>query len=102
MPVGKQRPVDIVAQIRQYCAMKTETVRARVDAELKQQAEAVLLRLGLTTTEAIRLFLQQVRLQRGLPFSVVLPEIDPDLEDILHPTAKRAAALEEVDGLSTR
>ena len=82
--------------------MKTETVRARVDAELKAQAEAVLLRLGLTTTEAIRLFLQQVRLRRGLPFTGVLPEVDPDVADILHPAAKRAAALEELDGLPTR
>ncbi|MEX0325782.1 MAG: type II toxin-antitoxin system RelB/DinJ family antitoxin [Puniceicoccaceae bacterium] len=82
--------------------MKTATVRARVDIELKQQAEAVLLSLGLTTTEAIRLFLQQVRLRRGLPFAVVLPDVDPDVADILHPTAKRAAALEELDDLPTR
>jgi DNA-damage-inducible protein J len=52
---------------------KTETVRARVDAKLKADAEAVLDKLGLTASEAIRLFYRQVALRKGLPFDVKLP-----------------------------
>jgi DNA-damage-inducible protein J len=52
---------------------KTETIRARVDAALKGQAEAVLERLGLNASEAIRLFYKQVVLRKGLPFDVVIP-----------------------------
>lgn len=52
---------------------KTETIRARVDATLKAQAEAVLDNLGLTAGDAIRLFYKQVALQKGLPFEVKLP-----------------------------
>ena len=35
---------------------KTETVRARVEPELKRDAEAVLRKIGLTSSEAITLF----------------------------------------------
>jgi DNA-damage-inducible protein J len=52
---------------------KTEMIRARVEPELKEAAEAVLKELGLTPTEAIRLFYKQVTLKHGLPFPVELP-----------------------------
>jgi DNA-damage-inducible protein J len=52
---------------------KTATIRARVEPELKRGAEAVLKRLGLTSSEAINLFLAQVRLTKGLPFPVRIP-----------------------------
>jgi len=52
---------------------KTETIRARVEAKLKTDAEAVLNEIGLTASDAIRLFYKQVALRRGLPFDVVIP-----------------------------
>ncbi|HEY1797334.1 MAG TPA: type II toxin-antitoxin system RelB/DinJ family antitoxin [Stellaceae bacterium] len=52
---------------------KSEVVRARVDPELKRDAEAVLKKLGLTSSEAITLFLTQVKLNNGLPFPVRIP-----------------------------
>lgn len=52
---------------------KTETIRARVDAKLKADAEAVLDELGLNASEAIRLFYRQVALRKGLPFDVKIP-----------------------------
>jgi DNA-damage-inducible protein J len=52
---------------------KTETIRARVEPELKRDAEAVLKELGLNASEAITLFYRQVALTRGLPFEVKLP-----------------------------
>jgi DNA-damage-inducible protein J len=52
---------------------KTETVRARVEPELKRDAEAVLKKLGLTSSEAITLFLTQVKLKGGLPFPLRVP-----------------------------
>ena len=53
---------------------KTETIRARVEPELKQQAEDVLRELGLSATEAITLFYRQVTMHRGLPFEVKIPD----------------------------
>ena len=55
---------------------KTETIRARVDAKLKTQAEAVLEKLGLNASEAIRLFYKQVALRKGLPFDVKIPNAE--------------------------
>jgi len=75
--------------------MKTKDtyVRARVDNRLKRDTERILDRLGLTTTEAIRLFLVQVRLQKGLPFHVGLKQSN---DDILLPTRMRQAAVDSL------
>jgi DNA-damage-inducible protein J len=53
--------------------LKTATISARVKPELKARAEQIFEELGLTSTEAITLFLKQVEIHRGLPFSVSLP-----------------------------
>ena len=55
---------------------KTETIRARVEPDLKHEAETVFFHLGLSATEAITLFYRQVTLQHGLPFAVKLPNAD--------------------------
>ena len=55
---------------------KTEMIRARVEPDLKQEAEEVFSRLGLSSTEAITLFYRQVALQRGLPFAVKIPNAE--------------------------
>jgi DNA-damage-inducible protein J len=52
---------------------KTDTIRARVEPRLKRDAEAVLKKIGLTSSEAITLFLTQVKLTKGLPFPVRVP-----------------------------
>jgi DNA-damage-inducible protein J len=52
---------------------KTEMIRARVEPDLKHDAEIVLEKLGMTPTEAITLFYKQVKLHRGLPFPVRIP-----------------------------
>jgi DNA-damage-inducible protein J len=52
---------------------KTAMITTRVDPDLKADAEKVLSKLGISTTEAINLFLSQVRLRRGLPFDVKIP-----------------------------
>jgi len=52
---------------------KSEMIRARVEPRLKHDAEAVLDKLGMTPTEAITLFYKQVKLYKGLPFPVRIP-----------------------------
>ena len=47
---------------------KTATIRARLEPDLKQEAERILSTLGLSPTAAITLFYRQVTLQHGLPF----------------------------------
>ena len=56
---------------------KTANVFTRVDPELKEQAEAILNRLGISMSTAMGVFLQQIVLQKGLPFDVKLPQEKP-------------------------
>ena len=53
--------------------MKTETVRARIEPKLKHDVELVLTELGLSFSEAIELFLRQVKLNQGIPFDIPIP-----------------------------
>lgn len=48
-------------------------VHARIDPRLKNSAERIFTRIGISTTEAIRLFLTQVEMHKGLPFPVRIP-----------------------------
>ncbi len=52
---------------------KSAMIRARVEPELKDRAEAMLEELGLTATSAITLFYRQIIERRGLPFELRLP-----------------------------
>jgi len=52
---------------------KTSTVHARIEPDLKNEAEDLFRELGLSTTQAITLFYKQVQLRKGLPFDVILP-----------------------------
>ena len=50
--------------------MLTSEIRSRIEPALKDEAQAVLGRVGLNISDAIRLFLRQVVVARGLPFHV--------------------------------
>ena len=52
---------------------KSAVVHARIEPQTKKQAEGVLRKLGLSPTEAIRLFYRQICLRGGLPFPVLVP-----------------------------
>jgi DNA-damage-inducible protein J len=55
---------------------KTGKIRARIDAVLKDRAEAIRHRLGLNASDAIRLFYSQITLNGGLPFPVKVPDAE--------------------------
>ena len=56
--------------------MKTAAVHSRIQPEIKEQAERILQRLGLSPTEAIRMFYTQIALRNGLPFDVAIPNVE--------------------------
>jgi DNA-damage-inducible protein J len=55
--------------------IKEAVVKARIEPTLKRETEIILGSLGISTTEAIRMFLTQVRLHKGLPFEVRIPNV---------------------------
>ena len=56
---------------------RTSNVFARVEPEIKEQAEQVLERLRIPMSNAVGMFLRQVVLQRGIPFEMKLPQTTP-------------------------
>lgn len=52
---------------------KTATVRARIEPDLKSDVEELLFQMGISTTEAINMFFSQVRLRKGMPFPIEIP-----------------------------
>ncbi len=63
----------------------SKTVQARVSDTLKQEADSLFLEIGMTTSDAIRLFLQQSVNLGALPFKPVARR----------PNAETLAALRE-------
>lgn len=53
--------------------LKTSIIHARIEPSTKSSAESVLSRLGITPTEAIRIFYTQISLYQGLPFPLKIP-----------------------------
>ena len=58
-------------------ATKTANLYARIEPDVKEQAESILSSLGIPVSNAINMFYKQIILQRGLPFEVKLPTEQP-------------------------
>ena len=52
---------------------KSVVIHARIEPQTKRMAEGVLKHLGMSPTEAIRLFYRQICLHSGMPFPVKIP-----------------------------
>ena len=52
---------------------KTANLYARIEPDVKEQAEGILSALGISASNAINMFYKQIILQRGLPFEVKMP-----------------------------
>ena len=55
---------------------KTAMVQARIEPELKSEVEKILRTLGLNTTYAIGVFFRQIKLTKGIPFAVEIPNAE--------------------------
>lgn len=53
---------------------KSANLYARIEPDVKEQAETILNALGIPASNAITMFYKQIILQKGLPFEVKLPE----------------------------
>ena len=52
---------------------KTANLYARIEPDVKEEAEKVLDALGIPVSNAINMFYKQIILQQGIPFDVKLP-----------------------------
>ena len=76
--------------------MSETVIRSRIDSSIKLEAQALLERFGLTKSDAIRLFLHQVVIEKGLPFQVKLPKAEAQEHDRWY-RSQIEAALAEAD-----
>ena len=58
------------------CLLYT-SVYARIDKELKENAEGILSKLGISPSSAIQMLYSQIVLRRGIPFELRLPSEKP-------------------------
>ena len=72
---------------------KTANLYARIEPDVKEQAEIILNALGIPASNAITMFYKQVIINRGLPFEVKLPEHPLDISSMT--TAQFDAELEK-------
>ncbi|MCF0126971.1 MAG: type II toxin-antitoxin system RelB/DinJ family antitoxin [Pseudobutyrivibrio sp.] len=56
---------------------KTANLYARIEPEVKEQAESILAALGIPASNAINMFYKQIILQRGIPFDIKMPSARP-------------------------
>jgi len=49
------------------------TVRARIDVELKEDVEKILSEIGLSTSQAITMFMKGIKRERGMPMELKIP-----------------------------
>lgn len=52
---------------------KTAVIRSRIEADLKSDVESILFRLGLTSSDAVQMLFHQIKLRKGIPFDISLP-----------------------------
>lgn len=52
---------------------KSANLYARIEPNIKEQAEKILNALGIPASNAINMFYKQIILQKGIPFDVKLP-----------------------------
>jgi DNA-damage-inducible protein J len=77
---------------------KTAYITARIEPALKASAEGVLQELGVSTTDAITMFMRQITLQHGLPFDVRIPNTATRraIAELQAGRGKRFATVEEL------
>ena len=49
---------------------KTSTLHVRIDPKLKMNAEKILKKIGVSSSEAINMFYTQICFKNGIPFSI--------------------------------
>ena len=58
---------------------KTSSIHIRVDQEVKEEVEKILNALGMTSTEAINIYLKQIILNSGIPFEIKMPQFSDEM-----------------------
>lgn len=61
---------------------KSTNLIVRIEPEVKVQAEAILSKLGVSSSSAINMFFKQIISQDGLPFDIKIPSHPLNIDDL--------------------
>jgi addiction module RelB/DinJ family antitoxin len=85
---------------------KNATLNIRINPDVKKSAETVLSQLGVPMATAVDMFLKQVTLTGGIPFSVTLPKapesVNADMMSVSQIREKLAEGLSDVENGKVR
>ncbi|MFP5522049.1 type II toxin-antitoxin system RelB/DinJ family antitoxin [Peptococcus simiae] len=79
----------------------TSAVYARIDTELKENAEDILSQLGISPSSAIQMLYSQIVLTRGLPLNLSLPSVGPTFIGEMTPSELDAELMKGVNSLKS-
>jgi DNA-damage-inducible protein J len=57
---------------------KTATVTVRLDPKVKRDAQKILDKLGITTSQAVTMYFNQISAEKGLPFRPHIPNAETE------------------------
>lgn len=93
--------IDFVLGLYYRLGMNS-VVQTRIDAKTKKEAELILKRLGLSLNDGIRMFINQVTLNKGIPFQPVIPQVpNEETRKVIEDTenGKNCASFDSVEAL---
>lgn len=64
----------------EYTMANTSVIYARIDSDLKDNAEGILSQLGISPSSAIQMLYSQIVLKKGIPFELRLPSKLPTID----------------------
>ena len=62
---------------------KTSSIHVRVEPQVKKEVEEILNNLGMTSTEAINIYLKQIILNSGIPFEIKTPQYSDEMKEAI-------------------
>lgn len=74
---------------------RTATIQARIDPDIKNEAQKIFKTLNISMSEAISIYLTQVALHKGIPFEVKIPN------ELTEETLQKADAGEDLHTVGT-
>ncbi len=73
---------------------KTSSIHIRVEPKIKEKVEEILSSLGMTSTEAINIYLRQIIINCGIPFEIKNPKFSDEMIEAI----KEAEEMEKHPG----
>lgn len=77
----------------------TSAIYARIDTNLKKNAEGILSQLGISPSSAIQMLYSQIVLNKGIPFDLRLPSAKPTAIGNMTQTALNAELTKGIESM---